>query len=78
VVAKAQQCFTAIVLALEAETIQGQTAKKIAELAKTLATMPGASVDGDAVLAGLSEDGRGRFGVISRDEIRRVGLFSVV
>ena len=58
VIAKAQQCFTAIVLALEAETIQGQTAKKIAELAKSLATMPAANVNADSVLAALSEDGQ--------------------
>lgn len=56
---RAQQIFSAIALALEAETIQGQTAKRVAEAAKKLVSMPGASVDADAVLAGLTEEGQG-------------------
>lgn len=55
--AKAEQVFHAICLALEAETIQGQTAKKVAESAKTLVQTSG--VDANRVLQSLSPDGQG-------------------
>ena len=53
---KAPQVFHNICLALEAETIQGQTAKKVADSAKNLATATG--IDGNQVLATLSPDGQ--------------------
>jgi importin-5 len=46
------------VLALEAETLQGQTAKKVAQSAKKLVeTNPGA-INADAVLSSLSAEGQ--------------------
>lgn len=53
---KAQHVFHQICLALEAETLQGQTAKKVADSARTLATSTG--IDGDQILAQLSPDGQ--------------------
>lgn len=53
---KAQQIFHHIVLALEGETIQGQTAKKVAESAKTLVSQTG--INADQVLQSLSPDGQ--------------------
>lgn len=53
---KAQQVFHHICLALEAETIQGQTAKKVADSAKMLATSTG--IDASQILASLSPDGQ--------------------
>lgn len=54
--AKAQQVFHSIVLALEAETLQGQTAKKVAESAKLLVSKTG--VNADQILQSLSPDGQ--------------------
>jgi hypothetical protein len=56
VFAKAQQVFHHIALALEAEMIQGQTAKKVAESAKQMVTQTG--VNADQVLQTLSPDGQ--------------------
>ena len=56
VLAKAQQVFHHIVLALEAETLQGQTAQKVADSAKALVTQTG--MDADAVLQTLQPDGQ--------------------
>ncbi|KAK5104604.1 importin subunit beta-3 [Lithohypha guttulata] len=53
---KAQQVFHAICLALEAETIQGQTAQKVASSAKVLATTSG--VDANQILSSLSPEGQ--------------------
>lgn len=53
---KAQQIFHAICLALEAETLQGQTAQKVANSAKVLATNAG--VDATSILNSLSPDGQ--------------------
>ena len=53
---KAQQVFLHVCLALEAETIQGQTAKKVADSAKNLATATG--INADQILASLSPDGQ--------------------
>ena len=53
---KAQQVFHHICLALEAETIQGQTAQKIAASAKTLVQRTG--IDADGILGSLSPDGQ--------------------
>lgn len=54
--AKAQQVFHNIALALEAEMIQGQTAKKIAESAKAMVTQSG--INADQILQSLSADGQ--------------------
>lgn len=54
--AKAQQVFHHICLALEAETIQGQTAQKVAASAKVLVQSTG--INADQVLASLSVDGQ--------------------
>lgn len=54
--AKAQQVFHHIVLALEAETIQGQTAKKVAESAKHLVAQTG--INADQILQSLTPDGQ--------------------
>ncbi|KAL6250246.1 importin subunit beta-3 [Rhinocladiella similis] len=56
VFAKAQQVFHNIALALEAEMIQGQTAKKIAESAKAMVTQSG--INADQILQSLSADGQ--------------------
>ncbi len=56
VFAKAQQVFHHIALALEAEMIQGQTAKKVAESAKAMVTQSG--INADQVLQTLSPDGQ--------------------
>lgn len=56
VISKAQQVFHHIALALEAETLQGQTAKKVAESAKQLVTQTG--INADQVLQTLSPDGQ--------------------
>ena len=53
---KAQQIFHNIVLALEAETIQGQTAKKVAESAKRLVEQTGTNAD--QILGALSPEGQ--------------------
>lgn len=53
---KAQQVFHHICLALEAETIQGHTAKKVAESAKVLAQSTG--INADQVLSSLSTEGQ--------------------
>ncbi len=58
VVAQAQHVFHSIALALEAETVQGQTAKKVVESAKRLVTMPGANVNAEAVVGQLSPEGQ--------------------
>ena len=57
-VVQAQHVFSSIALALEAETVQGQTAKKVVESAKRLITMPGANVNADAVVEQLSPEGQ--------------------
>jgi importin-5 len=51
---KAAQIFHHIVLALEAETIQGQTAKKVAESAKRLVESTG--INAEQVLGTLSPE----------------------
>ena len=56
VASKAQQLFHQIVLALEAETIQGQTAKKVAESAKRLVEQTG--INADQVVGALSPEGQ--------------------
>jgi hypothetical protein len=56
VLAKAQQAFHNIALALEAEMIQGQTAKKVAESAKQMVTQTG--INADQILQTLSPDGQ--------------------
>ncbi|EXJ75736.1 uncharacterized protein A1O5_00243 [Cladophialophora psammophila CBS 110553] len=56
VFAKAAQVFHHIALALEAEMIQGATAKKIVESAKVLVGKTG--INAEQVLQGLSEDGQ--------------------
>ncbi|KIV78225.1 hypothetical protein PV11_09963 [Exophiala sideris] len=56
VFAKAQQVFHHIALALEAEMIQGQTAKKVAESAKQMVTQTG--INADQILQTLSPDGQ--------------------
>ena len=56
VFAKAAQIFHHIAVALEAEMIQGATAKKIVESAKVLVRKTG--ITADQVLQGLSEDGQ--------------------
>lgn len=56
VFAKAQQVFHHIAVALEAEMIQGQTAKKIAESAKQMVAQTG--INADQVLQSLSLDGQ--------------------
>lgn len=48
--------FKAIALALEAETLQGQTAQRVAQAAKSLATTTG--IDANAALAGMSTEGQ--------------------
>lgn len=55
---KATQIFHNIVLALEAETIQGQTAKRVAEAAKRLVAQSGGSVNADQILGSLSTEGQ--------------------
>ncbi|KAG9777003.1 ARM repeat-containing protein, partial [Aureobasidium melanogenum] len=56
VFAKAQQVFHHIALALEAETIQGQTAKKVVESAKQMVAQTG--INADQILQSLSPDGQ--------------------
>lgn len=51
VLATADKAFLSICLALEAETIQGQTAQKVASIAKNLVQMAG--VDANALLLTL-------------------------
>ncbi len=53
---KAQLIFQHIVQALEAETIQGQTAAKVATSAKQLVSQTG--LDAEAVLQTLSPEGQ--------------------
>lgn len=53
---KAGQVFHHIVLALEAETIQGQTAKKVAESAKRLVEQTG--LNAEQVVGALSPEGQ--------------------
>lgn len=48
--------FHQICLALEAETLQGATAKKVAQSAGALATSTG--INGNEILAQLSPDGQ--------------------
>jgi len=48
--------FHNIALALEAETLQGQTAKKVAESAKQLVAQTG--INADQILQTLSPDGQ--------------------
>lgn len=48
--------FQHIVLALEAETLQGQTAKKVADAAKKLVESNPGAVNADAVLGALSAE----------------------
>ena len=55
---QAQHIFQTIALALEAETVQGQTAKKVVESAKRLITMPGAIVNAEAAVSQLSPEGQ--------------------
>jgi importin-5 len=50
--------FQNIVLALEAETLPGQTAKKVAEAAKKLVSSYPGAVNADAVLGSLSPEGQ--------------------
>lgn len=45
-------------LALEAETLQGQTAKKVAEAAKKLVDRNPGAINADAVLGALSAEGQ--------------------
>ena len=54
VLAAADKAFVSICLALEAETIQGQTAQKVSSVAKTLVQMAG--VDANAILLTLSPE----------------------
>lgn len=56
VFAKAAQVFHHIALALEAEMIQGATAKKVVESAKVLVGKTG--INAEQTLQGLSEDGQ--------------------
>jgi energy-coupling factor transporter ATP-binding protein EcfA2 len=56
VFAKAQQVFHHIALALEAEMIQGQTAKRVAESAKRMVAATG--INADQILQTLSPDGQ--------------------
>jgi hypothetical protein len=58
IIPHAQHIFQAIALALEAETIQGQTAKKVVDSAKRLINMPGANVNAEAVVGQLSPEGQ--------------------
>jgi urease accessory protein UreF len=51
VLAQAAKCFTAIVKALEAETLQGQTATRIVGAAKQLLQLAG--LDGAQLLASM-------------------------
>ena len=52
----AADIFKAIALALEAETLQGNTARKVADAAKALAQSTG--LDANAALAGMSPEGQ--------------------
>jgi hypothetical protein len=54
VLSKAAQCFTYIVKALEAETIQGQTATRIVGAAKVLVSAAG--LDAGQLLATMSPE----------------------
>lgn len=51
---QAAKCFTFIAQALEAETLQGQTAQRIVSAAKQLITTAG--LDANQLLAGLSPE----------------------
>jgi importin-5 len=55
---RASQIFTQIVLALEAETLQGQTARKVAEAAKKLVSQNPSAINADAVLSSLTPEGQ--------------------
>ena len=54
VIAAASQCFVAIALALEAETLQGNTAQRVSMAAKQLVQTAG--IDANQVLATLSPE----------------------
>lgn len=54
VIAAAHHIFTAIALALEAETLQADTAHRVAEAAKRLVQMAG--IDASGILATLSPE----------------------
>lgn len=49
-----QKCFIAICLALESETIQGQTAQKVVAAAKALVQF--ANLDANALLSSLAPE----------------------
>lgn len=51
---KAQKCFTDVVKALEAETLQGQTATRIVDAAKALVQVAG--LDTNQLLAGMAPE----------------------
>lgn len=54
VVSEAAKCFTFIVQALEAETLQGQTAARVVNAAKQLVQMAG--LNADQLLAGMAPE----------------------
>ena len=54
VMANASRCFSYIAQALEAETLQGQTAQRIVDAAKRLITTAG--LDANQLLAGLNPE----------------------
>lgn len=55
--AKGAKCFTDICLALDAETIQGQTATRIVQAGKNLVQIAG--LDANALLSQLSPEAQG-------------------
>lgn len=54
VLSQAAKCFTAVVKALENDTLQGQTATKIVGAAKTLCQLAG--LDAAQLVAGMSPE----------------------
>jgi hypothetical protein len=54
VLSQAAKCFTFVVKALEADTLQGQTATRIVGAANTMCQMAG--LDGNQLLASMSPE----------------------
>jgi importin-5 len=54
VLSQAAKCFTFVIKALEADTLQGQTATRIVAAAKNLCQLAG--LDGNQLLLGMSPE----------------------